>query len=77
MGNHLPNRTAAIASGAFLGSKLVNLQAFANAIRSAATVMVTQEQGVFRFKLIAACLVVEQRLEIETLASHFPVRFRC
>ena len=55
MGNHLPNRTAAIASGAFLGSKLVNLQAFANAIRSAATV--TQEQGVFQFKLTRGVLL--------------------
>ena len=56
MGNDLPNRTAAIASGALLGSKLVNLQAFANAIRSAATVTVTQEQGVFQFKLIRGLL---------------------
>lgn len=57
MGNDLPNRTAAIASGAFLGSKLVNLQAFANAIRSAATVTVTQEQGVFQFKLTRGVLL--------------------
>lgn len=55
MGNDLPNRTAAIASGALLGSKLVNLQAFANAIRSAATV--TQEQGVFQFKLTRGVLL--------------------
>lgn len=47
MGNHLPNRTAAITSDAFLGSKLVNLQAFASAIPKAASA--TEEQGVFQF----------------------------